>query len=376
MKNLTQLEVYYNDSLVGSLEQSKLGDFAFAYDKKWLAEGFSISPFSLPLENRVFFPPHPEYFRGLFGIFSDSLPDGWGRLLVDRMLTKQGIHPNTITALTRLSLVGAQGMGALSYRPAQGELTGQSLSDFDAIAASCSQILSSQSEENLDELYQMAGSSGGARPKVLYRLNDEDWIVKFPSNLDGANIGKQEYDYMHCAKACGIEIPEIRLLPSAHSAGYFACKRFDRQGEKRIHMASVSALLETSHRLPNLDYCQLMDLCYALCKDFSELEKLFRLACFNVFAHNRDDHSKNFSFLYKDGRWKLSPAYDLTYSNSLGGEHATTVAGEGKNPSLKHLLQVAKHIGFNSSKAKRIAEQIQVQVKKDLSPYLKASSRP
>ena len=169
---------------------------------------------------------------------------------------------------------------------------------------------------------------------------------------------------------------ETRLFPSNRCTGYFGTKRFDRMqtsnGEKRIHMVSVSALLETSHRIPNLDYTILGKLTLMLTKDFRELEKLFRLMCFNVFAHNRDDHSKNFSFIYLDDekKWTLSPAYDLTYSYSIGGEHATTVDGNGKNPGIKDILEVAKKLGMNVKLSKDIAQQIQSCVEEDLGEYI------
>ena len=128
--------------------------------------------------------------------------------------------------------------------------------------------------------------------------------------------------------------------------GYFGTKRFDRikvDGvEKKLHMLSASAILETSHRVPNLDYDILMKLTLMLTKEHSEVEQLYRLMCFNVFAHNRDDHSKNFTFIYDDvaRKWSLSPAYDLTYSYSIGGEHATTVHGNGRNPGIKDILDI------------------------------------
>jgi len=180
-----------------------------------------------------------------------------------------------------------------------------------------------------------------------------------------------------CAKECGISMAETKLFSSERCDGYFATKRFDRNetqsGElERIHMLSVSAILETSHRIPNLDYDILMKLTLELTKEFEEIEKLYRLMCFNVFAHNRDDHSKNFSFLYKEKeeRWVLAPAYDLTFSYSLGGEHATTVHGNGKNPGKKDLLEVAKTIGLTERKAKLIADEVYECVKIRLVEYL------
>ena len=168
-------------------------------------------------------------------------------------------------------------------------------------------------------------------------------------------------------------MPETKLFPSKISSGYFGIKRFDRKKSstgaiRKVHMISVSGLLETSHRIPNLDYNDLMQLTLNLTKNFEEVEKLFRLMCFNVFSHNRDDHSKNFSFIYNEEfeKWELSPAYDLTYSYSINGEHATTVNGNGINPDLKDILTVAKKIGLDEKKAKNIATEIGEIIKKDL----------
>jgi serine/threonine-protein kinase HipA len=130
--------------------------------------------------------------------------------------------------------------------------------------------------------------------------------------------------------------------------------------KKRIHMVSAAGLLETSHRLPNRDYDLLMRLTLQLTGDMSQCEQLFRRMCFNVYAHNRDDHSRNFSFLYKEdeSRWVLSPAYDLTWSSSIGGEHATTVHGNGINPGREDILAVAKGIGLSRRKAVEIHDNI------------------
>lgn len=206
---------------------------AFEYDHEWLAEGFSISPLSLPLEKGVFLPKGYEPFGGLFGVFSDSLPDGWGRLLLDRLLAENKINPAEVDALNRLAIVGSNGMGALSYYPENGlSLAGSDLS-LDQIALECSKVIESGRSDNLDELFCMGGSSGGARPKVYYQLDGKEWIVKFPSSMDKKDIGEQEYRYSLCARKCGIQMPETRLLPSKLNSGYFAVKRFDRRTGKR-----------------------------------------------------------------------------------------------------------------------------------------------
>ena len=359
MDNYKYLKVFYNDKLVGTLAKTPDRLVAFEYDSEWLATGFSISPFSLPLQKKVFIPKF-EPFDGLFGVFNDSLPDGWGRLLVDRLLLKNKINPNEIDNLNRLAVVQESGMGALTYKPEHKFKTQEQESDYDKLAQECSKILESQNSENLDELFKLGGSSGGARPKILTKINGEDWIVKFPSSQDPKNIGEQEYKYSLVAKDCRIKMSETRLFESKICSGYFGVKRFDRENGKKVHMVSVSGLLETSHRLPNLDYNILMKLTLELTKNYQDIEQLYRLMCFNVFAHNRDDHAKNFSFLYDESKkeWNLSPAYDLTYSLSFNGEHATTINGEGKNPSLNDILAVAKNIGIKEKQARDLALDI------------------
>lgn len=229
----------------------------------------------------------------------------------------------------------------------------------------------------MDQLFRLGGSSGGARPKILTKIDGEEWIIKFPSYEDPRDIGKQEYDYSLCAKECGIEMAQTRLFPSESCSGYFGVKRFDRrkdadEQENRVHMLSVSAVLETSHRIPNLDYHLLMKLTLEITKDFSEVLRLFRLMCFNVFSHNRDDHSKNFSYLYDEQNacYRLAPAYDLTYSSSLNGEHATTVNGNGVNPGMEDILAVADKIGIGRAQAGKIARDIRDCINDMLAPYL------
>ena len=377
MNKIKSLQVFYNEKKVGTLALMKNNIVAFEYDSNWITNGFSISPFSLPLKKQVFIP-RIDPFDGLYGVFSDSLPDGWGRLLVDRILNSQNINPREISQIDRLAIVGETGMGALSYKPEYNLLEDKDYQeDYDNLALSCKKILNTEYSADLDKLFKLGGSSGGARPKILTKIDNEDWIIKFPSSLDDSNIGKLEYLYSVCAKKCKIDIPETKLLSSKISSGYFGIKRFDRKklstgAIRKLHMISVSGLLETSHRIPNLDYNDLMQLTLNLTKSFEEVEKLFRLMCFNVFSHNRDDHSKNFSFIYNEdlNKWELSPAYDLTYSYSINGEHATTINGNGVNPSLNDILKVAEKIGLDKKKVEKIAIEIRETVRKDLEIFL------
>ena len=377
MNKIKSLQVFYNEKKVGTLALMKNNIVAFEYDSNWITNGFSISPFSLPLKKQVFIP-RIDPFDGLYGVFSDSLPDGWGRLLVDRMLNSQNINPREISQIDRLAIVGETGMGALSYKPEYNLLEDKDYKeDYDNLALSCKKILNTEYSADLDNLFRLGGSSGGARPKILTKIHNEDWIIKFPSSLDDNNIGELEYLYSVCAKKCKIDVPETKLFPSKISPGYFGIKRFDRKklstgAIRKLHMISVSGLLETSHRIPNLDYNDLMQLTLNLTKSFEEVEKLFRLMCFNVFSHNRDDHSKNFSFIYNEdlNKWELSPAYDLTYSYSINGEHATTINGNGVNPGLNDILKVAEKIGLDKKKAEKIAIEIRETVRKDLEIFL------
>jgi serine/threonine-protein kinase HipA len=354
------LHVLYNGRRLGRLAQAPDGLLAFEYEAEWLQDGFSISPFKLPLEKRVFIATR-EPFAGNFGVFNDSLPDGWGRLLIDRMLLKKHINPASISILDRLAIVGTAGMGALEYLPAEPLVDAANIDDLDTLAREAEAILNEEFDgRKLEELVALGGSSGGARPKVLLNIDGEAWLIKFRASNDPASIGKQEFDYMARAKAAGLITPEVRLFEQK----YFGAKRFDRKADgSKVFMISASGLLNADHRIPALDYNSLMLATLQLTRDFREVEKMFRLMCFNVLAHNRDDHAKNFSFLYDEGRWQLSPAYDLVYASGMGGEHATTIDGEGKTPTEANLLSVAKKAGLEQAIAKNIVEEVKAAVK-------------
>lgn len=376
MRENKVLHVYYGERLVGTMALTESKKAAFEYDDEWLADGFSISPFSLPLEKKVFVPTK-DYFRGLFGVFADSLPDAWGQLLLDRMLKKHGINRDEFSIIDRLAVVGNQGMGALIYRPERNLSYGQDVDNLDELAEECQRILNTEETEKLDELYRLGGTSGGARPKVMMEMDGELWIIKFPAHVDRADIGKMEYDYYLCAEQCGITMSECNLFPSGKCSGYFGTKRFDRKNQhgemERVHMLTVAALLELDFEQPVLDYQDLMKLTKIITNNSPEdLENMYRRMCFNVYAHNRDDHAKNFSFLYEEEKkcWRLSPAYDLTYSTTYYGEHTTTVAGNGKNPGSKELIFVGTQAGLSKEKCRSIAVEIKNCVSDMLSEYL------
>jgi serine/threonine-protein kinase HipA len=162
------------------------------------------------------------------------------------------------------------------------------------------------------------------------------------------------------AQKCGLKMMESKLFPSKKNPGYFGTKRFDRDKHgKRIHVQSMSGLLHVDHRLPSLDYEAILKTTLWLTKDMRQVEIQFRHMVFNVFAHNRDDHAKNFSFLMsEEGLWTVSPAYDLTFSYGPGGEHCTALLGEGKKPSSIHLKKLGLLIGINPKKVNTIVEEV------------------
>ena len=266
-----------------------------------------------------------------------------------------------MTQLERLAIVGDSGMGALAYRPAWNIQQDAAIDDLDELSAQCHAILNHGDAGNLDELFQMGGSSGGARPKIM----TDEWIIKFPASDEMKDSGTMEKAYMNCAADCGIIVPETKLMPSDVCAGYFAVKRFDRRKTdgriERQHMLTAAAILEVDWRTAAMDYHTLMKLTKILSLDNREdLEQMYRRMCFNVFAHNRDDHAKNFSWIYDEQMdcWHPSPAYDLTWSTTYFGEHSTTVDGNGRNPGMKELLAVGKAAGMNAKNCKVIAEEI------------------
>ena len=369
-----KLSVLYKGQLVGTLAQADYRT-AFEYADNWIDKGFSISPFSLPLEKKVFLPTK-LHFQGLFGVFADSLPDAWGNVLLNRVLNKNGIKADEITPLTRLAIVGSSGMGALTYEPEAPLEQGITGTDLDELAMECQKILHAEYSDKLDELYRLGGTSGGARPKIMTNVDGEEWIIKFPAHVDGENIGKMEYDYSQCAKKCGIIMTDTKLFSSRQCDGYFGTKRFDRvitsSGMERKHMITAAALLELDFNQPCMDYHSLMKMTKILTRDNKQdVENMFRRMCFNVFAHNRDDHAKNFTFLYEEGKgWRLSPAYDLTYSTTYYGEHTTTIDGEGAAPTEKHLIQVGLQAGLGKVRCQQMMEEVYACVNEQLSEYL------
>lgn len=353
MNQIQVIEVFMQAQKVGRMVLTSDYLCAFEYDIDYLQTGTSISPFHLPVRKEVFLAKRTP-FEGGFGVFDDSLPDGWGSLILDRFLKSKGINPATLTLLQRFALVGATGRGALEYRPDFSEASRDELLNFDKLAQETALILSSESNgDSLETLYRQGGSPGGARPKVFVRLDNKEWLVKFKSSTDPHTIGQIEYTYSLLAKKCGIAMPETRLLEGK----YFAVERFDRSALGKIHTISAAGLLNANYREPSLDYESLLQACHLLTKNMEEVTKLFRIMVFNVAIQNRDDHAKNFSFQWTQKEWKLAPAYDMLPGSGFNGFH-TTMVNNSASPTRNDIVTVGARIGIPDQQVKAIISEI------------------
>jgi serine/threonine-protein kinase HipA len=366
---------------VGTLvEQNQ--EVYFRFEVSYLESELDISPFKLKKTTEILLSPRAP-FDGLFGVFNDSIPDGWGRLLLDRKLIESGKNPKEISVLDRLSLLGKNAQGALIYEPVTDDGNPENeLINLDQIAEESEDLLLTGNASFLDQLYHLGGNSIGARPKIFVNYNTklnqystvtqegfEPWIIKFPALNDFKDIARIEYAYYKMALACGIEMSESNLFFSEKGKVFFGTKRFDRIGNQRLHSHSACGLLHDDFRFSTLDYGHVMDAVNRLENNLTACEKVFRLAVFNVYASNMDDHSKNVAFLMNEnGKWRLAPAYDLTFSPSPGGYHSLSVANTYQEIDKSDLLKLASYFGIN--KGKEIIEQ----VKEILSTWKKLST--
>jgi len=368
MIDVKKINVLLRDEPVGTLQRDPAnGVCVFEYDKGWLANGFSLSPTELPLQSGLFYADKDK-FGGGFAVFEDSLPDGYGLYLLDRMLRKQNTSLMELNPLQRLSIIGTAGMGALTYLPmmtgfhAQKEL--EDIAQLDHLQEEALKVLSEKGVGDESYLYYNSANSGGARPKTALRSRDgSHWLVKFRHVYDPEDIGKSEFLYMKTARACGITIPRIGLVKDR----YFAIERFDfaPDGKKR-HVVTAAALLKTDFRKQGVDYINLLALTGYLTQDPGQVEEMFRRMVMNLVAVNKDDHSKNFSFLCDDGKWSLAPAYDITYS-PLGsnGEHATSLFYNG-NPGFDLVLKAGTEIRIPESTCRTIIKEVEETCEKHL----------
>jgi serine/threonine-protein kinase HipA len=357
---IDKLTIKYHDNIVGMLSLTPDDRLcAFEYDRTWLADGFSISPLELPLKTGLFIAK-PQPFHGNFGIFEDSLPDGYGRYLLHKALLREGINDADLSAIDRLSIVGDGGMGALIYHPETVVVKENNITDFDLLQQKALEVLKEQQDTDAGLLLYKSGNSGGARPKAVFSDSEGHWLIKFRHYYDPVDIGQQELHYNEVAKQCGIDVPDCKLT----NGRYFTTRRFDiAPNGDRIHTATAGGLLCLSLNTPFLDYNNLLALTGFLTQNAKEVEEMYRRMVFNYLTDNKDDHCKNFSFMVLEVRkgqytWHLAPAYDLTLcTEGYNGEHATSVNGTG-HPTLKNMMEVGMKNRMSAQRCREIFEEV------------------
>ena len=351
-------------------------DTAFEYAPSFIGAGIQPAPFRLPVKSGLNIYDRSGGME-TFGVFEDSLPDGWGRRIVDVAFRKR--HGRLPTVLERLSYVGSSGMGALVYEPADDEPLSSGDFDLAVLAADAMDFDAGKAEDVLPELRRAGGSSGGARPKAFIGYNPatgeacaeretlpdgfEHWIVKFNTRTEGDAAGEREFLWHRAAVAAGATMAPCRLIKT-NAGRFFATRRFDRTDKDgRLHLATAAGLLHADFRIPGEEYLTLFRLTDALTRDYSAKVELFRRVALNVLAHNQDDHLKNFGYLMDSkGRWSLAPFYDFTYANGPNGWHTLSIAGEGANPTESDLMRLASDTELHAADARSVIKRVKLAV--------------
>ncbi|PMG10652.1 phosphatidylinositol kinase [Vibrio breoganii] len=350
--------------LVGKLVENSKQSF-FQFDEAYLnAHSTSLAPFNLKADTSLQAAPKGPHY-GIHGVFGDSLPDGWGLYLMDRVFRQNGHNPKEVTALERLAYLGDRCLGALSYEP-ELDLLDEVKESTDIITLGRAAVEEFEGTESalLDHLMN-TGGSGGARPKMnVTRLSNGRYstlddiagtnlIVKLTSEKFDLKHSESlvEYCYMQMARNVGIEVPNFDLIDAGSGRFWLEQERFDCTAQGgRLHMISACGLLDAPFREPSLDYVDLVKATRIMCS-VTESQKLIKRCMFNYLTVNQDDHSKNFSFLANDtDNWTLSPFYDIVYSPNPYKEHMTAFFGSGRTPK-NALDQLAAQSGLSSKNA-------------------------
>ncbi len=388
---ITVAKVKIWNTLIGAVAwDDEKGVATFEYDKSFLKRSWDIAPLTMPIQQALngktifSFPSlNRETYKGLPGLLADSLPDTFGNKLVDSWLARNGRDSNSFSSVERLCYTGQRGMGALEYEPVLSPFENKSDQiEIKELVKLAKEILTERktllgnihkkNREDLSAIIKVGTSAGGARAKAVIaynpitgdvrsgqidNLNDfEYWLIKFDGVTnkelgDPKGYGKIEYAYYLMAMDAGINIMESRLLKENRRA-HFMTKRFDRIGNDKLHMQTLCAIAHFDYNYSNVySYEQAFQVMRELKLPYSEMEQLLRRMVFNVVARNQDDHTKNISFLMdKNGKWSLSPAYDITYaydpSNKWMKAHQMIINGKNENITRKDILELAKNMNI------------------------------
>lgn len=398
-KPVTVIEVRVWGKTVGAVAlDPKLGYYAFEYAPRFVDSQVELAPLTMPLSaarEPFLFSDLPELtYQRLPALLADALPDDFGNSLIDAWMAREGIEKSKITALDRLAYMGKRGIGALEFKPARssGKASSTAIKLSRLIESARSAVHGDIGADHLAkaalaQIIQMGTSAGGARAKAAIAWNPatheiragqfdvapgfEHWLLKFDGmgadrELGGSqDYGRIEYAYYLMARAAGIKMSRCRLLEE-NGRAHFMTQRFDRDENKKHHMQSLCALAHLDYKQKGThDYNQLLLAINRLKLDYLALEEAFRRMAFNVMAANCDDHTKNFSFILREGEaWELAPAYDLTHAfNPLGEwtyQHLMSVNGKFADISRADLMTVADRFGIGTASTilKRVREAV------------------
>jgi len=346
----------------------------FEYSNEARQRGLELSSYTLPLEGPQLRQGFPDHQLDLPGPVYDSLPDGWGMLLMDRMFRRRSLSTARIGPLERLGYIGSNAMGAMKFEPVAPE--GQEPKvhiPLEVLAADVQQVLQGEGGEFLETLLLVGGAPQGAGPKALVYRNPETdgfttavtpgfeaWLIKFPAKEEHPEVCAIEMVYAECLRMCGIETPDTRYFSLPGGSAAFASKRFDRQDGLRVPMQSLAAFTGANYRTPGvLDYVNFFRATQMCTNDVRQMAMAFERAVFNVAFHNRDDHPKNFAYLMSQaGHWRLAPAYDVTFCEGPGGYHQMDVMGEALAISRAQMLRLANEAEVPQDFAGKMIDRI------------------
>ncbi|MCP4827181.1 MAG: type II toxin-antitoxin system HipA family toxin [Shimia sp.] len=347
--------------------------FAFEWDPAFTSDPLPIWPIRLKSLAEIL-RSQPWRRRSVPGLFEDSLPDGWGKLLLEREISASAGAGTMLDDIERLAFVGRRGLGALCYTPGT---TPQHKDDIDLewFENVVSRVEDGASIEELQTLRAISGGSQGARPKFVAQIDAcheilrdhrNDWepgwshvLIKGRGASDPPGSIEVELAYGQLLKMAGVQTSPMFPIQGRDET-FFATERFDRKGSGRRHMATVAGLLDTNLQHGVFDYTQFMRLTKAMCRDKSHsAEELFRRMVFNVRANSRDDHIRNHAFLMdKSGHWHLSPAYDVTFDLGPAGAHSMAVANNSRNPAREEFGEVARIGGIKPKRRDTIIDEV------------------
>lgn len=350
-------------------------DLLFEYSKEALREGLELSPLRLPLRPQAY-GDFPGHLLRLPGLIADSLPDGWGLLLMDRYFRRSGREPAAVSPLDRLAFLGERALGALTFEPVETvKLTRTDLTVL-RLAQEVTLVMAGKDDEILKHLLVLGGSPHGARPKAVvgysaargtirtdFDAEHGPYLIKFPAWNEHKEVCAIEHTYCETARACEIDVPPTKHFDLGRLHAAFGIERFDIEAGMRVPVHTLAGLLHVDFRVPAVDYVSLLRATRALTGDEREVLKAYERGVFNVLFNNRDDHPKNFAFrLDRDRRWRLAPGYDLTFNTGPGGEHQMDICGAARQVTRAHLLELAAKGGIRQRLATASLERMLEQV--------------